>query len=119
MCLRLQMIARHADGIEHAVLLIHDVAAWQLVEQFAIFAERLLLARSFDGMLNVQTRDLAPARRDGHRAVGVARFQMAPRRADIGSRYLATADLLGMVERDRDGVGGLFDVDDGAVAQPR
>src|SRR5712664_3503450 len=115
--LHLQPHARHAEGLAHAVGVVHHEGLRQDVQDLAILRD-VDGARGVHRAVDVGLAHLAVLARHGHHAAAVAGADVAARHAGVDGRDLDARHLLGLGHRLTDRLDGGVDVDHDAAAQP-
>ncbi len=116
--LDLEAQGAHPERILDPFLAVDREAAPLDVEDLAVRGDRDR-SRLLDGAAHVLAGDLAVVGGDGHHARGVEALDVLPADAHEGPVDLPAGQPLGALDRVRDGPGGLVDVDDDALLEPR
>src|SRR6266478_6827317 len=117
MRLHLQAEAGHAKGVLNAFLPIHDIAAWNDMDHFAVRRNgnrSRNLYRSADIVLD----DIPVAWRDRHEALTVLRTNMAACDTHIRCGDLFSREAFCTIERRGNGSDRLLDIHHHPTAQP-
>ncbi len=112
MRLHFELEAGHADRVRDPLLVVHRVAARQLMDHLAVVAWHTARARRLDGPHDVVVLHLAAARSERDRAPAVGSSEVAPGETHDGGAHLLTAESLDAFEGARNRAGDLLDVDD-------